>query len=317
LNKPAIDGRFYQWLDEIATKINLKGWTLYRGDFGDTYQDAYYTVWHGIEIIFHIAPWMDAEGHRRLIGNDICFIIFYDNEDTSFDTISMDSLGTVPQLFAVVQPSGPCMFRFGFFQRSNLKLFDPPSPPSDHIFDIGGLKEYLFTKLHNGLVMAKRCPPMNRFFTAPRGAALTELAKKYAKEMQVRGKRQRRKKSQDDLCTFKVTLITARNLSSRGDQSSYCLVELGDVVRKTQLRTTTVQQWNAVFEFDISNLYQETEKLKITLFNGGHGTEGELLIPLKDVFDADDTPKWFTLNSSTITISGELLLSFSSVDTSK
>ena len=50
-------------------------WQGYRGEVGLLSADAgtpvYYKVWNKVEIIFHIAPWMNEEQHRRLIGNDV------------------------------------------------------------------------------------------------------------------------------------------------------------------------------------------------------------------------------------------------------
>jgi len=50
-------------------------WKGYRGEVGDLGADAkvyvYHAVWRGLETIFHVAPLMDAEQHRRLCGNDI------------------------------------------------------------------------------------------------------------------------------------------------------------------------------------------------------------------------------------------------------
>jgi len=106
-------------LDTLAKQISLKDWTNYRGDFGaDVEQDSYYTVWKGIEMMFHIAPLMTSEQHRRMIGNDICFILFNENLDGEkvepLNVTAMDSLGTVPQVFSVVQPQGKA-YRLGFF----------------------------------------------------------------------------------------------------------------------------------------------------------------------------------------------------------
>ena len=51
---------------------------------------------------------MGAEGHRRLIGNDVG-VIFYLDGDFQLDPTHISLLGTVPQVFGVVQ-----RFRGGF-----------------------------------------------------------------------------------------------------------------------------------------------------------------------------------------------------------
>lgn len=57
-------------------------------------------------MMFHVAPWLTSEMHRRLIGNDICVLVYYDepNPALSLNPLVFDGLGTVPQVFAVVQP---------------------------------------------------------------------------------------------------------------------------------------------------------------------------------------------------------------------
>jgi len=183
-NKPPPASPFWSWLNRFATRIKLKGWKNYRGDFGDVDQDqeAYFTVWKGIEIMFHVAPLMDPEGHRRLIGNDICVAIYYDHSQLKpFVPTPIDALGSVPQVFAVVQPH-ESLYRFGFFSRQSIKPFTPEAPPFDYEFDISNLKDFLLTKLHNGLVMAFNCPPMNRLFSTPRAATIKDLGVNFPKE---------------------------------------------------------------------------------------------------------------------------------------
>ena len=59
-----------------------------------------------MEIMFHVAPWLTKEQHRQLIGNDMCFIIYYDNLVEPLEPIAMDALGTVPQVnYHVTQAS--------------------------------------------------------------------------------------------------------------------------------------------------------------------------------------------------------------------
>jgi hypothetical protein len=55
-----------------------------------------------------VAPILNAEEKRRLIGNDIAILFFLDEPDTSvkFSVSGIDSFGEVPQVYAVVQPCG-------------------------------------------------------------------------------------------------------------------------------------------------------------------------------------------------------------------
>lgn len=62
---------FWEFMNKFGHEINLATWTGYFGDMGAKGK-TYYTKWDDtIDCIFHLAPMMDAEGHRRLIGNDI------------------------------------------------------------------------------------------------------------------------------------------------------------------------------------------------------------------------------------------------------
>jgi hypothetical protein len=63
--------------------------------------------------MFHISHWMIAEQHRRLLGNDVNFIIFHDGPE-AFNPDPMNELGTVPQVFGVVTPFED-LFRYGSF----------------------------------------------------------------------------------------------------------------------------------------------------------------------------------------------------------
>ena len=161
-------------------------------------QESYYTRWRGIEIMFHVAPMLSADQFRRLIGNDICVIIYYDLADENgnlvpFDYQILDELGKIPQVrtyrhysakfnrsskvFAIVNAKDT-NYTLQFIRRENLNEFNPLQPPRDHPFSLDTiLQDFLFTKMHNGLLMAKQSPPFNRLYCVPRAAALSELAK--------------------------------------------------------------------------------------------------------------------------------------------
>lgn len=59
-------------------------------------------------MVYHVAPLLNAEEKRRLIGNDIAVMFFLDEPDTSvkFPLSGLDTFGEVPQVFAVIQPCG-------------------------------------------------------------------------------------------------------------------------------------------------------------------------------------------------------------------
>jgi hypothetical protein len=52
-----------------------------------------------VSVMFHIAPLMNEEQHRRLIGNDICVIIFYEDDCCqTFNPEPLTQIGAVPQV---------------------------------------------------------------------------------------------------------------------------------------------------------------------------------------------------------------------------
>lgn len=106
-------------------------------------QFSYFTVFEGIQVMFHLAIWFNAEQHRRLIGNDIVFIVFHEADSGPFDPTSLDQLGTVPQIYCVVQPLG-ARYRVCVVARPNIKIFGPPLPRS-YSFDGPTLRSFLLT----------------------------------------------------------------------------------------------------------------------------------------------------------------------------
>lgn len=92
---------------------------------------------------------MNAEQHRRLIGNDVVVLVFHDG-DGAFDPAPLNALGTVPQIFGVVRrhsvtSSDATHYRVEFFSRPNIKPY-APHLAMDQVFTAAELKEFLFTK---------------------------------------------------------------------------------------------------------------------------------------------------------------------------
>eukprot|EP01125_Pyxidicula_operculata_P003099 TRINITY_DN132_c5_g1_i14.p1 TRINITY_DN132_c5_g1~~TRINITY_DN132_c5_g1_i14.p1 ORF type:complete len:249 (+),score=38.14 TRINITY_DN132_c5_g1_i14:408-1154(+) len=144
--KEEIPECFWKFLSKMGREISLEPnspnpHTGYRGDMGNV-GSTYYEVWQKIEIVYHASPLMGAEGHRRLIGNDIA-VMFFLEEGAQFDSTHVELLGTVPQLFAVIQPVGE-KFRLGYFSNINIKQFTPP--PTNQLLDFQSMKDHLLTK---------------------------------------------------------------------------------------------------------------------------------------------------------------------------
>jgi hypothetical protein len=110
-------------MDDIGTKVSMANFPKkrFRGDFGkffffthpnaneflfvgregiDCTKETYYTIWNDVEIMFHIAPLLNEEQVRRLIGNDIVVIIFHDDPmmSSSFNPDPFIEMGAVAQV---------------------------------------------------------------------------------------------------------------------------------------------------------------------------------------------------------------------------
>jgi hypothetical protein len=111
---------------------------------------------------------MNSEQHRRLIGNDIgtplctrvcvcvrcralvenCAAVIIFVENGQFDPKDLDSFGTVPQVFAIVQPietQGRTQYRIAFITRNNVKM-KGPHLAHDQVFEQSVVKNWLLTK---------------------------------------------------------------------------------------------------------------------------------------------------------------------------
>eukprot|EP01125_Pyxidicula_operculata_P016690 TRINITY_DN5774_c0_g1_i1.p1 TRINITY_DN5774_c0_g1~~TRINITY_DN5774_c0_g1_i1.p1 ORF type:complete len:1448 (+),score=388.07 TRINITY_DN5774_c0_g1_i1:96-4439(+) len=182
---------FNDFLSLMGRQIDLEKHVGYTGDMKPPAQ-TYYDVWKGIEVIYHVAPMLNAEGHRRLIGNDIAIIFFLEEgASTQFDPSQVAQLGTVPQVFAVVQPVlNNQHYRLAFFSNINIKQFYPF--PYNFALQPSEMKDLILTNMYNGLIMANNCPPMNRLYYVPRRETLEAIIANYPKESQAKQRRARK-----------------------------------------------------------------------------------------------------------------------------
>lgn len=131
--------------------------------------------WRGKHVRWHLSTTLNQEQIRRLIGNNKTVVFFFDS-DQPFDTKGIQEMGAVPQIFIVVQPKG-LAFRIACF--STLSKPFEPFAPSQYLFQGEEVKEFILTKLHNGLMAARTCKPFNVTFEKPRGAQIQEFAQKF------------------------------------------------------------------------------------------------------------------------------------------
>jgi len=283
-NDPPESSQFWKFMDDIATRVNMTTFPKkkYRGEFGkdgsDSTKESYYTVWQDVEIMFHVGPWLSDEQNRRLIGNDIMIIIYYDDPlmMTSFNTEPFMEMGPVAQVYVVVQPSKiENMYRLGGFNRGSMKLYDPGTPPINYLLDIYTIREYLFTKLHNGLTTAHSCPPIMRLFQIPREYFLKELGAKFPpqKEKDVDD-------NEDKLLI--VSIFSARNLPPRENKdvrSPFCIVSLegnSKEFRTHVAKDTLSPSWQTEFKINLNNI-SKTAMITISVYDWMGSRPDELI----------------------------------------
>lgn len=134
-------------------------------------------TWKHMTIKVFVATQLNADEHRRDVGNAPALIFF--NEGEEFDTSDIDKMGMVPQIFIVVQP-GPSRedgYRLGFFRSGNMHPFGPPVPPG-YLYS-QDIKDYIYTKIHNGNVMFFYSSPLNRAFMQRRQMEIDQIVEKY------------------------------------------------------------------------------------------------------------------------------------------
>jgi len=133
--------------------------------------------WRGHSLIWHMAHNMDEEQVRRCIGNTQCVIIFNDTEMIEFDPKDINEAGNVVQFFVVIQPWEE-YYRVGIIQRITLKPFGPPLP-YNYLFREINIRDFILTKIHNGYMMSRTCPPFAKMYEYPRSETIKTFAEKW------------------------------------------------------------------------------------------------------------------------------------------
>eukprot|EP01126_Amoeba_proteus_P027312 TRINITY_DN2710_c0_g1_i2.p2 TRINITY_DN2710_c0_g1~~TRINITY_DN2710_c0_g1_i2.p2 ORF type:complete len:278 (+),score=69.54 TRINITY_DN2710_c0_g1_i2:1118-1951(+) len=196
---PTEDSKFWTFMDAMGGRINTKGWTKYLGDFKtegeDTEKDTYYLEWNKIEVIYHLAPWLTPEQHRRLIGNDVNVIIFLETKSNKpFDESSCEALGKIPQVFVLVSVAEDDKYKISFFRKTTLPAFDPLPPPLGCTLTLEEAKDFILKKCYNGYQVAYKAPPLDRLYVAPRENEIQQLCQKYPRK---KGRRSEKKISNE------------------------------------------------------------------------------------------------------------------------
>jgi len=140
--------------------------------------------WNRRAVVWHVASDMSEDQHRRLIGNDIV-VLFFKEEGEPFDPQMVNELGTIPQVFIVIQPHKD-KYRVGFFNRSSLTSFEP-ALLKNILLSSKSIVDYILVKIYNGLITSMMCPPMNKLHERPRAAAIAEVIFKWKPQLRLHG----------------------------------------------------------------------------------------------------------------------------------
>jgi len=171
---------FEKFLDILGDKIEIRGWSGFRGGFDTTSGNGvtFYTSWRGFEIMYHVVPFLHQDQVRRLVGNDKAIIYF--QEETAFVPNFRSDVNSIG---VVVQPctsGGNTGYLVGAFTRPNVKTFHP-SLPSAPITNRKKLKDLLISTAISGIEATNKSPPFVFLYANRWKEALDGLLNKYPK----------------------------------------------------------------------------------------------------------------------------------------
>eukprot|EP01128_Nolandella_sp_AFSM9_P008795 TRINITY_DN5469_c0_g1_i1.p1 TRINITY_DN5469_c0_g1~~TRINITY_DN5469_c0_g1_i1.p1 ORF type:complete len:649 (-),score=99.97 TRINITY_DN5469_c0_g1_i1:337-2283(-) len=327
---PKCADNFWTFMNLMGQEIDLEQWEAYRGDMGRRGK-SYYDRWNDIEVMYHVSPLLNSEMHRRLVGNDVPIIFFMEEgDDHKFDPSELSHLGTVPQLFAVVQPVGE-NYRIATFSNINIKETFPLLPPQ-YVLSPEGMKNHVCTKMYNGLVMSQYCPPLQRLFYAPRRSTLKEIVDTFPSEKKdVKNARlkeewkilaEKRRVNSDVSSKIICQLIGGRDIGKVGEKpvpmEPYCSVSLVDQKEKTRSAHAFNPLWSITFTFSLYGVEKLHDSLVVSIYDQNtKASLGRVSVPVSNIIrictDPDaKNPNWFPVYQvGHIEASGSLLLGFS------
>eukprot|EP01126_Amoeba_proteus_P008034 TRINITY_DN12945_c0_g1_i6.p1 TRINITY_DN12945_c0_g1~~TRINITY_DN12945_c0_g1_i6.p1 ORF type:complete len:768 (+),score=181.03 TRINITY_DN12945_c0_g1_i6:196-2499(+) len=153
---------FWRFMELLGDKIKLKGWKGYKADLdvksNTTCLYTYFTEYHELEVMFHVAPWLFDECRKRLIGNDVVNIIWCEN--TTWNPNFINS--TVCHAQVVIRPipsvhTDSILLKVEVVAREGM---EPTFPPSEN--KLWGLddqfRDFLLQKCINTERAAWHCP---------------------------------------------------------------------------------------------------------------------------------------------------------------
>jgi len=215
-------------------------------------------------------------------------------------------------------------YRLGFFNGSNLGQYRPQCPPSNYIFNYEDLRDFIFTKMYNGYVVAMSVPPMNRLFTVPRREAIKELGNKYEqtdrkedrKREQSEAKKMKRIVNDTGDPLLKVALIEGRGLVPRENATSspFCELRLHQqIFRSSQIKKNLNPRWNAEFVFRLAGVRAGLDDFQVVCLHQSKDGKTDYLGEHSILFNKLVVGEaiWLKLYSTTTEeVTGELKLKF-------
>ena len=183
-----------EFLDSIAYRVKLRGWTRYRGGLnvreGLTGEESYYTNYHGYEVMFHVSTMIpyypnDAQQveRKRHLGNDVVVLVFQDPRVTEpFDPRIIKS--QFNHVFVIVQPvlgSRPTQYKIAILHRQGVAAYGPVLPVGPLVKG-ERLKELLLAKLINAERAAMYAPDFKGKGVRTREAMLRDTIERYPDE---------------------------------------------------------------------------------------------------------------------------------------
>eukprot|EP00117_Sycon_ciliatum_P036447 scpid11267/ scgid27437/ Signal-induced proliferation-associated 1-like protein 3; SPA-1-like protein 3 len=184
--------RFYEFMDCLAEKVELRGFSQYRGQLDNkndsTGEHSYFTTSEGMEIMFHVSTLLPYTPNnrqqllrKRHIGNDIVTIIFQEEDALPFTPAVMRS--QFQHVFLVVRCMSSCpetgkpRYQVAVSQAKDMPPFSPALPATP-IFTLGkDFRSLMLTKLINAESAAHNCQKFFNMSMRTRFEYLSNLAK--------------------------------------------------------------------------------------------------------------------------------------------
>ncbi|ELP93812.1 rap GTPase-activating protein, putative [Entamoeba invadens IP1] len=181
--------KFYELLDLLGDRIELKGFTGYSGGldvrYNETGKESYCSTYFVNQVMFHVAPLLPPTigeqqlERKRHVGNDIVVLVFLEEGVKSFDPRLFTS--HFNHVFVIVQPINE--ETYDEYLRVSV-VCKPSIPPFCPFIDTGvykygeRLRHFLMQKLINGDRTTLKYPPFKNNAENTRRQQISVIAQK-------------------------------------------------------------------------------------------------------------------------------------------